>query len=164
MDIDLDFLKQEITEQLTADDFAVFRGHPAAGSETIPVVVWETDEFPDFHGFLNAARGCGVKLIIFSSRIFDAEWIDEAEESLEQATLTRDERRTVESGLRDLRAHAGETCSIELAFVHGGVLYLYEVATEWYENYRHYEGILDAAFGEDEDDESSPLGGFYSNN
>lgn len=164
MDIDLDFLTQEITEQLSAGDFAVFRGHPGLGAEHMPMIMWDTERFPDFRGFLNAARSCGSRMIIFSSRVFQADWVEDAEESLEQASFTREEHRTVAAGLRDLRAHAGQTCAIELSFCHEGVLYLYEAATDWYENYRNYEELLDASFGEEDDDDSPSLGGSYSNN
>ena len=162
MTLDLDQLKQEILEQLVVEEFAIFRGQPG-GLDNTEAVYWDTEEYPDYQGFLNAAKNCGARVIIFTHRVFDQEEMDDALEQLQSSTLSRDERREVESGLRELRPHLGSVCSIEMAFDHGGRLYIYELISNWFESYITLSDLLDTASPVDEDDEN-PLGGYFSKN
>ncbi len=162
MDINLDTLKREIVEYLNASGFAVFRSSPG-GLEGLPIVVWDSERYPDYQMFLNVAQQVGSKLVLFASRELESDEIDETLEQLESSDLSREERRDYETRLRELRAYEGVTCSLELAFDYHSRLYVYEVRPDWYEE---LVGIGDEITvnlpSEDEDDGS--LGGFYSNN
>ena len=163
MDLNLDTLKREILEYLDSREFAVFRSSPG-GLEGIPMVLWDADKHPDYQMFLEVARKSGIKLIMFASREFDAEDLDDLVEQLEACGLTREEHRDYESRLRELRAYEGVTCSLELAFDHNSRLYVYEVQPDWYEEYLGVEEEIMTRLTEGDTDPDDSLGGYFSKN
>jgi hypothetical protein len=163
VDLNLDTLKREILEYLDSKEFAVFRNSPG-GLEGIPMVLWDAEKHPDYQMFLEVARQSGVKLIMFASREFDPEDVDDLMEQLDACGLTREELRDYESRLRELRAFEGVTCSLELAFDHNSRLYVYEVQPDWYEEFLGMEEALMARLTDDEAGEDDSLGGYFSKN
>jgi hypothetical protein len=163
VDLNLDTLKREILEYLDSKEFAVFRSSPG-GLEGIPMVLWDAEKHPDYQMFMEVARKSGIKLIMFASREFDAEDLDDLVEQLDACGLTREEHRDYESRLRELRAYEGLTCSLELAFDHNSRLYVYEVQPDWYEEYLGLEEELMTRLTDDEPDQDDSLGGYFSKN
>lgn len=165
MDLNLDTLKREIVDYLEASGLAVFHSSPG-GLEGLPMVLWDSEKFPDYRSFLGVAQKCGVQVVLFASREFDGDEIEELASQLDDCELTREERRDFESRLREMRIHAGVTCAIELAFSHDSRLYVYDLQPDWYADYCAIEDeILERISGEEEhegDDDS--LGGYFSNN
>ncbi len=164
MDLNLNTLKREILDYLEASGFAVFHSSPG-GLEGIPMVVWDTEHYPDYQMFLDVATKTGNKLVLFATREFESADIDELVAQLDDCDLNRDERREYEGRLRDLRAFEGVTCSIELAFDYHSRLYVYEVQPDWYEEFLEVEDeIFSRASDEDELSDNDSLGGFFSKN
>lgn len=165
MDLNLETLKTEIVDYLEHSDFAVFRNHPGA-LEELSMIAWDTERFPDYRSFLEVARKAGEKLIMFSSREFEADEVDEVLEELEVLDFARDERRDLEKRIRDAQRHAGEVCSIELAFDHNSNLYVYELRPDWYESFLDVSDEIGAVMPSVDgiDNGADGLGGFYSNN
>lgn len=163
MDINLNTLKREIEEYLDASEFAIFRGSPG-GLENFPMITWDTEQYPDYQMFLEAARKTGTRLVLFATRDFESADVDDALEQLQEADIPRDEQHELESRLRDMRAFEGVTCTLELAFDHEGRLYVYEVRPDWYDEFLGIEEELAAHLppGEELDDDS--LGGYFSRN
>jgi hypothetical protein len=164
VDLNLDTLKREILEYLEAGDFAIFRNSPG-GLEGLPMVLWDTEHYPDYRMFLEAARVAGVRLVMFASREFEAADLDELEEQLDDCGLSRDERRDCEARLHDLKGFEGQICSIELAFSLDSRIYVYEVQPDWYEDFLTIEDEITTRVGEGEDlGEDDSLGGYFSKN
>ena len=166
MDLNLDTLKLEIQEYLTSKEFAVFRTCPGS-LEGNPMVMWDAETYPDYQMFLDVAKRAGINLILFGSSEFDGDDLDDQVEQLDACGLTREEHREMESRLRELRPHAGQTCSLELAFDHHSRLYVYEVQPDWYQEYLGLEEeIFDRLTdgGDTDDDDDPSLGGYYSKN
>ena len=164
MDLNLDTLKQEILEFLNASGFAVFHSSPG-GLDGFPMVLWDSERFPDYQMFLEVARQSGIKLILFAAREFEASDLDDLLAQLDDCELTREEKREYESRLRDLRIFTGVTCSLELAFDYHSRLYVYEVQPDWYEDFQNIEEEIAARAEDGEgpmDDDS--LGGYFSKN
>jgi hypothetical protein len=164
VDLNLDTLKQEILEFLESSGFAVFRSQPG-GLESLPMVMWDSQRYPDYQMFLETARKAGCKMILFASRDFEEAEIDEALEQLEGCELPAEERLELERRLRGARGYQGVTCSLELAFDHHARMYVYELRPDWYEEFL---GVCDEVASrlpvEEEEEEDDSLGGFYSNN
>lgn len=163
MDLNLDTLKQEILEYLGSTGFAIFRSTPG-GLEGLPMVLWDSERYPDYQMFLEVAQKAGVKLVIFASRELEAGEIDELVAQLDDCELSREEYRDYETRLRNLRAYEGVTCTLELAFDYNSRLHVYEVQPDWYEEFLGIEEELMTHMpGEDLEDDDS-LGGYYSKN
>jgi len=165
VDLNLDTLKREMLDFLDAAGFAVFRIAPGS-LEGLPMVLWDTEHFPDYRMFLEVAQKSGVQLLLFGSREFESADIDDLAEHLEECDLTREEYREFEKRLRDFRIYEGVTCSLELAFDHGQRLHVYEVRPDWFEEYLTVEEDLMMRASDDDpaEDEDDSLGGYYSKN
>jgi len=164
VDLNLDTLKREIPDYLDANGFAVFRTRPGA-LEGFPLLLWDTDNHPDYQPYLDVARKTGTAVILFATAEFAPSDIDDLVEQLEAMELTREEQRDYEKRLRSFRTYEGVTCSLELAFDYNSRLYVYELQPDWYEEFVSLEEELMARLGEDDSDEDDDsLGGYYSRN
>jgi hypothetical protein len=168
VDFDLDSLKEEVLEYLNAEGFAVFRSQ-AGALEGLPMIFWDTEAHPEFQAFLSVAKTAGARVIVFAHRELQAEELDEALEQVEECEFPRDERRSIERSLADLRSFIGVTCTLEMAFDHEGRFYVYELTTEWFQTFADLSDLLMAASSadtedEDDEDESGSYGGYYSKN
>lgn len=163
MDLNLDTLKREILEYLESGGFVVFHSRPG-GLEGMRMVIWDTERYPDYQMFLDAARKIGCKMILFASRDFDEAEIEEALEQLDESELPAEDRIELERRVRAVRGYEGITCSLELAFDHHARMYVYELRPDWYEEFLGVSEEISSHLpaGEEEDDDS--LGGFYSKN
>jgi hypothetical protein len=164
LDLNLDTLKREILEYLEAGGFAVFHSSPGS-LEGLPMVLWDTEHYPDYQAFLDVARRSGIHIILFATAEFEADELDELTAQLDDCELTREERREYESRLRELRIFAGVTCTLELAFDYNGRLYVYEVQPDWYEEFLNVEDEIAAQLSDGEEmDPGDTLGGYFSKN
>ena len=165
MDLNLDTLKREMLDYLDSAGFAVFRSTPGS-LEGLPMVLWDTEHYPDYQMFLEVAQKSGATLVIFGSREFEPADIDDLVEHLDDCDLTREEHREFEKRLREFRMYEGNTCAIELAFDHHQRLHVYEVRPDWFDEYLSIEDELMTRMSEDPDldEEDDSLGGFYSKN
>lgn len=163
MDLNLDTLKREILEYLDSAGFAVFHGSPG-GLEGLPMVLWDSEAFPDYQAYLEVARKSGTRLVIFATREFESADLDDLLGHLEECDLTREERRDIESRIHSLHVHEGMVCSLELAFDYHSRLYVYELQPDWYEEFLEIEDEILAQVPEEEDADDDSLGGYFSKN
>ena len=163
MDLNLDTLKGEILEYLEAGGFAVFHS-TAGGLEGMPMVIWDTEKYPDYQMFLETAKRAAVAVVLFATSEFSAEEVEGALEELEGCDFTRDERRDLENRLSDFRGYEGLTCSLELAFDYQSRFYVYELRPEWYEEFLSIGDEIDAHLPTPADDDDGSLGGYFSKN
>lgn len=164
MDLNLDTLKREILEYLDSAGFAVFRSSPGS-LEGLPIVLWDTEHYPDYQMFLEVAQKSDVKMMLFGSREFEPSDIDDLLEHLDECDLTREEYRDYEKRLREFRIYEGVTCSLEMAFDYHSRLHVYEVQPDWFEDYLGIEDdLMTRMSGDDNPPDDDSLGGYYSKN
>jgi hypothetical protein len=162
MRTNLDTLRSEIQQFLDSRGIAVFYGVPRGG-EDIPVVYWDTQHKPDFRDFLSAAQSAGVRIVTMYTNEFNEQLIDSALDRMEDSSLTREERRAIEQRLREMRAYAGFICQIELSFDVPPRVYVFDLRTDWFQDFDDLLDRIDDAYDDGGDDE--PLGGgYYSKN
>jgi len=160
----LDILKPEIEIYLEEAGLAVFYGY-ARPLETAPAVYWDCDQYPDYRLFVQSARSAGAKLMVFHQREFYSEQVDEAIEKLHACELLSQEARHYEERLSDLRAHEGSVCAIELSFDHEGRVFLFDLRTEWYDEFSQMQDEIQLLIPDRDDTENdSPIGGYFSRN
>lgn len=158
----LDALKLEIEEYLATSEFAVFHGYSRM-LDSLPLVHWDVDRYPQYQKFLEVARRADTKIVVYHQREFTPDHIDDALERLKEAEMPRDEKRGFERRLREMRVYEGFLCALELSFDHHGRVYLFDLQTEWYEELGDILDEIDFATPDEAEDDSS-LGGYYSNN
>src|ERR1051326_4029258 len=128
----LDTLKGEIEGYLEDQGFAVFRGFPRM-LDSVPLVYWDCDRYPDYKAFLATAKATGVQMIVYHKQEFSTEQVDNALDRLETIEMPRDEYRATERRLKELRVYDGFTCSLELSFDLQGRIYVFDLRTDWYD-------------------------------
>lgn len=157
----LDSLKEEILAYLEAEHFVAFRCLSRA-HENAEFIYWDVERDQDFKSFLDCALKLGIRLVHFHARDFRAHHREEALELLEQTDLSREEKRSLERRIEELAIYEGFTCAVEMSFDFEGRIYLFEVQTDWYEEWHEILDELEEA--SPEGGGSSGYGGFYSNN
>ena len=75
-----------------------------------------------------------------------------------------EERRAWEKKLRELRAYLGFTCTLEMTFDHGARTYVFDLRTDWYDEFCDLIEDIDAAFPDDDEDTGSFGSGYFSRN
>lgn len=157
----LDSLSEEIAQYLEAEHFIIFRGLSRSADDG-QFVYWDARKHPDYRQFLDCALQLGVRLIHFNAREFSAFHREDALAQLEDADLARDEKRELARRIEELRIYEGLTCAVELSFDFENRIYLFELQTEWYEEWHEIlDEIEDATTGGGDD---SGYGGYYSSN
>ncbi len=158
----LDALSEEILQYLRSENLIVYRSMSRT-AESMRFIDWDTETEPDFRRFLDCAASLGVRLIHFHTRDFQAHHREEAMAMLEDMGLARDAKREMERRIRELAMYEGFVCAVELTFDYENRIYLYEVQTDWYEEW--LDILDDLEIESDEDPGEAPgFGGLYSNN
>ena len=160
----LDILKPEIELYLEEAGMAVFYGYTRP-LESAPAVYWDCEQYPDYRLFVQCARSAGAKLIVFHQREFFSEHIDEALEKLHACELPPQDSRRFEEQLTDLRAYEGSVSAIELSFDHEGRVYLFDLRTEWFDEFAELIEDIHLLIPDPTDsDDDSPISGYFSRN
>jgi hypothetical protein len=160
----LDVLKPEIELYLEEAGIAVFYGY-SRPLDAAPTVYWDCEQYPDYRLFIQSARAAGAKLVVFHQREFFSEQIDEALEKLHACELPPQDSHHFEERLSDLRAYEGSVCSIELSFDLEGRVYLFDLRTEWFDEFSEIQDEIHLLVPDpDASDDDSPIGGYFSRN
>ncbi len=162
MKANLEHLRREVVAYLEERGLVVFKSYPRNPDLGSDATYWDTQAHSDFREFVKAAEAVGVRLLTIFSREFSADVLEEAVEHLGDTSLSREDRRRVESRMRDLRAYEGFVCEIELSFSFAGRTYVFDQVTEWYDEISELLEEIEDAYQAPMDD--APLGGYYSNN
>ncbi len=161
MQPNLDSLTEEILQYLESEHFIVFRCL-SRSTEDHHFVYWDSLRVSDYKRFLECALQLGTRLIHFHTREFRPHHREEALELLNESEIGREEKRTLERRIKELAIYEGFTCAIELTFDFEERTYVFEVQTEWYEE---WQDILDELEYDEQGTEGAEgYGGFYSNN
>ncbi len=160
----LDSLLNEIQEYLQTRDIVIFQSFPRSG-EPGTSVYWDTERHPDFREFLGAAEAAGVRMVTLYSRELEEDLIEDALEQLTGAAIDRDERRSMESRLKEIRGYAGFTCQIELSFDLAARTYVFDLRTDWFDDFNDLVDRIEDSY-DDEDEGETPMsgGGYFSRN
>ena len=127
----LNTLKDDMTAFIEGHGMKRFFGQV---SEDIPNVVWESAENPDgWKDFVELAKGAGATFLTMNAVELDKEELDFLIERLRNANYPNDE--DIEEALW-LRTYTGKVGFIQIGWPHQGVMFLYDVSTEWYERYQ----------------------------
>lgn len=167
MQPDLDSLKTDLPAELEGRGFVVFHGMSRAEDET-GVVMWDTLQRPEYSQFLDSAAKLGVKVIVLNSRPLEASSIEDVRQELESLEIAPSERRDLERRLNALEPYTGFTANLELSFDYEGTVYIFEMRSEFMNEFLSIlnevdSGIFPPTDFEDEPDEPAD-GGYFSRN
>ena len=134
---DLTGLKDDMTAFIEGHGLRRFQGYVA---EEVPSVAWEARGNPDaWKDFVELAKAAGANFLTMNDALLQQSDVDFLVERLRNARFPNDE--DVEEA-RWLRTYIGKTGFLQLGWPQQGVMFLYEIATGWYER---YQGLLEMA-------------------
>lgn len=152
-----------VTEDLSPikDDMQAFiAGHglrlmKAFVPEDVPSVLFE-DEDPDaWKDFVEHAKAAGTPFLTLSEVTLEPEDVATLIGQVRDQDYPNHDPDELEEA-QDLTQHVGRIGYLQLSFSSGGVLYLYEIATEWYDRFQELLdtiGDLGQIVIDDRDDE-----------
>ena len=85
-------------------------------------------------------------------------------ERLHACELPSQESRSFEERLSDMRAHEGSVCEIELSFDHEGRVFLFDLRTDWFDEFSDMLDEIQLLTAEPDNGDDSPISGYFSRN
>ncbi len=150
-------LKDDMVAFLTGHGLRQFPGYVG---DDVPSVLWEDDEDPDgWKRLVETAKAAGTAFLTISDVVITDEELDALLEKLREQNFPDEDAPEFE-GVDALRKHVGKVGFLQLGFVHQGVAFLHETASDWYEQYEELIeaveefGLSDVVFDEDSDEEA----------
>ncbi len=159
----LDTLRSEIEHYLEEMGMAVYYGYSRA-LEATPCTLWDCDQHPDYKQFVHAAKAAGVQLMVFHQLGFSTDQIDDALEQLTACDLPHEEYREFEVQLTNVRAYDGFVCAIELSFDYQGRVFLFNLRADWYKDLCEILDEIQILGGAPDNDDDTPISGYFSRN
>ena len=108
--------------------------------EDVPTVAFEDDDLDSWKDFVEHAKAANVPFITMNSVLLKPEDVATLIGQLREANYPDADPGEFEEA-QALMRHVGKTGYIQLGFAAGGVIFLYETATEWYDG---FQTLLDA--------------------
>jgi hypothetical protein len=101
-------------------------------SEDVPTVLFEEEDVDGWKDFVEHAKAAGAPFVTMSDVMLEPEDVSALIAQLRDQDFLDTELNPVEDA-KTLMQHVGKTGYLQLGFAHGGVIFLYETATEWYD-------------------------------
>ncbi|MGO9589526.1 MAG: hypothetical protein ACLP3K_05700 [Candidatus Acidiferrales bacterium] len=131
---------EEIRRSATSRGLTLFFGWLAEHEG--PAVHWNEDHGGDWKAFLECASSLSAKVVYLNWAPFEQFQIDDPVAALEaelgEGGVSNDDTKTIKEKILQLRSFnekVGLTCIIDLAFVVGGTVHLYQKTTDWYDEF-----------------------------
>ncbi len=123
--------------------------------EDVPTVAFEDTDLDSWKDFVEHAKAAAVPFITMSDVLLEPEDVAALIAQLRDSNYPDPDASDLEEA-QALQRHVGKTGYLQLGFAHGGVVFLYETATEWYDRFQHLLDTVQELGGiivDDHDDE-----------
>ncbi|MEO8725560.1 MAG: hypothetical protein ABI383_05505 [Acidobacteriaceae bacterium] len=128
---DLHILRDDMNAFILGHGLKQFLGYVEG---EVPSVLWENTRNPEsWKDFVELAQASGTKLVTLHDEVLTREDIDYLIEQLRTSSFPSDEEL---EEARWLKAHIGKTGFVQIGFPHQGSMFLFELATDWYDRYQ----------------------------
>jgi hypothetical protein len=150
---DLTSLKDDMIAFIEGHGLKRFRGYV---SEDVTSVMWDAGDDPDsWKDFVELAKASGASFLTMNDFVLRQEDVDFLITRLRDGMFSNPE--DVEEA-RWLRTYLGQTGFVQVGWPYQGILFLHEVASEWYDRYQRLfdlaeecGGIMFDGAGQDDD-------------
>jgi hypothetical protein len=129
------------------DDMVAFiSGHgmrrlPGYVTEEVPTVLFEEDDADSWKDFVEHAKAAGAPFVTMSEVVLEKADVAVLLEQLREHTFADDEELDLDDA-EALIKHVGKAGYLQLGFPYQGVMFLFEISTEWYDR---FQDLMDAA-------------------
>src|SRR5579875_1911693 len=105
-------------------------------SEDVPTVIFENDNPDSWKDFVEHAKAANAPFISMSEVILEPEDVATLMEQIRSHNYPDQDAPELHEA-QELTDHVGKTGYLQLGFSYGGVMYLFETATEWYDTFQN---------------------------
>jgi hypothetical protein len=103
--------------------------------EDVATVLFEEDDVDGWKDFVEHAKAANAPFLTMSEVILEPEDVATLIGQVRDQEFGIHDAVEMESA-QDLMQHVGKVGYLQLGFAHGGVIFLYETATEWYDQFQ----------------------------
>ena len=104
--------------------------------EEVPTVIFEEDNADGWKDFVEHAKAAGAPFITMSEVILEKADVAILLDQLRDETFPDDASEEIDDAER-LVNHVGKIGYLQLGFAHQGIMFIFEVATEWYDSFQN---------------------------
>jgi hypothetical protein len=104
-------------------------------AEDVPTVMFEEEDPDGWKDFVELAKASGAAFLTMSEVVLKKQDIAALIERIRDQVYPDDESPEIEDAERLVR-HVGKIGYLQLGFAHQGVMFLFEVATDWYDSFQ----------------------------
>jgi hypothetical protein len=125
---------------LKDDMIAFIAGHgmrrlPGYVTEDVPTVLYEEDSVDAWKDFVEHAKAAGAPFVTMSEVVLEKSDVAMLIEQLREQGFSEDGVLDIDDA-ESLVRHVGKLGYLQLGFAHQGIMFLFEVATEWYDRFQ----------------------------
>ena len=117
------------------------RRMPGYVTEEVPTVLFEEDDADSWKDFVEHAKAAGAPFLTMSEVVLEKTDIAVLLEQLREHTFAEDEEIDLDDA-EALLKHVGKAGYLQLGFPYQGVMFLFEISTDWYDR---FQDLMDAA-------------------
>ena len=123
------------------DDMVAFiAGHgmrrfPAFIGEEVPTVIFEEDNTDGWKDFVEHAKAAGAPFVTMSEVVLEKADVALLLDQLRDETFPDENSEEIDDA-EYLVNHVGKVGYLQLGFAHQGVMFIFEVATDWYDSFQ----------------------------
>jgi len=103
--------------------------------DDVPTVLFEEEDPDGWKDFVELAKAAGALFVTMSEVVLEKADVAILIERIRDQVYPDDESHEIEEAERLVR-HVGKVGYLQLGFAHQGVMFLFEVATEWYDSFQ----------------------------
>lgn len=104
--------------------------------EEVPTVVFEDDSPDGWKDFVEHAKAAGAPFVTMSEVVLEKADIALLLEQLHDETFPADMAEEMEDA-EYLVNHVGKIGYLQLGFAHQGIMFIFEIATDWYDSFQN---------------------------
>ncbi|MCU1223606.1 MAG: hypothetical protein JWQ42_1699 [Edaphobacter sp.] len=105
-------------------------------TEDVPTVLFEEENSDGWKDFVELAKAAGAPFVTMSEVVLEKSDIALLLEQLRDQTFPDDDAQELDDA-EYLINHVGKVGYLQLGFAHQGVMFLFEVATDWYDSFQN---------------------------
>ena len=138
MSDDLSNLKDDMTAFILGHGLSRFQGYV---TEEVRSVMWDPGDNPEsWKDFVELAKKAGAQFLCMDEDVLQRDELDYLLQRLQHTAFPSDDDM---EEARWLRTYIGKTGFIQLGWPHQGVMFLFEVSTEWYDRYQNLLDLVE---------------------
>jgi hypothetical protein len=105
-------------------------------TEDVPSVIFEEENADSWKDFVELAKAAGAPFVTMSEVVLEKSDIAILLEQLRDQTFPDDDSQEMDDAER-LVNHVGKVGYLQLGFAHQGVMFIFEIATDWYDSFQN---------------------------